>query len=551
MAAKAELRAFLGLNTKEFERNLAKARTKANDFATKGIKVASAAVVTFGAVLAVGTKRLVAMGAELEHTRIQTGLSVKQNILLSRTLADAGVKVTDFGKRIQRMQDSLVRAEKGSARQADALAEIGLSATDLLRMEPGKQMEEIAVALSKIEDPARRSSIAMALLGQRGADFLLSLSPEALEETRKHLGRFPEVMDQFAGAFERADTLMGRLPDKANQFFTGFGAGVIGSILGPLEEVNNFDFTTLGENLGLAVAPWIEAIKSGDIWELFSLHATKAVLKFGALIIDGFGNAMITVGAMLWGTFKAAGVVLKNIFLEAVASMAESLGKIEPPEWVRYIPGIGKAIESGLQKASDVASNIREGQETAKDPAMIIHETIANSPELKFRAGVDEMFDPAIAEMMDPLRAQVEANRASAASIGRTDKPAGGEEDEEVTLPSADYFSRAGESFAEATAAEQTPEEQERQRLWNLARGDIEGRTVEGRRARMQLVDSGELSRHAYDRTQQLINGPDMIEKIDEEEQKKEQDKTATMADEMQRIRELMEHLFDALGAPA
>src|SRR5690625_2610229 len=141
MAAKAELRAFLGLNTKEFERNLAKARTKANDFATKGIKVASAAVVTFGAVLAVGTKRLVAMGAELEHTRIQTGLSVKQNILLSRTLADAGVKVTDFGKRIQRMQDSLVRAEKGSARQADALAEIGLSATDLRSEEHTSELQ--------------------------------------------------------------------------------------------------------------------------------------------------------------------------------------------------------------------------------------------------------------------------------------------------------------------------------------------------------------------------------------------------------------------------
>ena len=428
--AKAELKAFLGINSKQFERGLAKARAQANDFAKKGMMAAGAAVISFGAVLAAGSKRVMGIGADLDHVRKQSGAAVKDLMVLQRAMKDNGISASALGRNLRELNVNLDTARGGSGKAAEALSGLGLNAEDLIKMNATDRIKTISTALNGIEDPARRSAMAIALLGSRGSEMITGMNASDIDDAAKSLGKMPEIMDQFAASFERVDTIMGRLPDLADQFFTGFASEIVGSILGPLEQVNELDFSELGQKLGKAIAPWIEAVKGGEIWELFSLHASKAVTKFGAMIIDGFANAMIVTGALFYGVFKAAGLDLKNALLEAVASMAEALVNIQPPEWLMHLPGVGKLVAAGLGKAQEqagkMAANIRSGQEERKPAALVIAETIANAPELNLRGKVDEAFDPAIAELTNNLQARADTNREAAMAMRG--------EDPEVTI---------------------------------------------------------------------------------------------------------------------
>lgn len=511
MAAKAELRAFLGINSKQFEQGLARARAKANDFAKKGMMAAGAAVVTFGAALAAGSRKTLTLGADLDHLRAQTGVAIKDLMVFQRALKDNGVSADSARKALNKMQKSIVEAGEGLSTPLRALDRIGLSVEQLENLSPSEQFNMIAAAISRVEDPAVRAATAMDIFGRSGAEMAGVFKEGALEDAAASLGKMPELMDQFGAAMERADTIISGLGDKTNQFMTGFTAEVVGSILGPLEEANKMDFTTLGQRLGAAIAPWIEAIKGGEAWELFSLHATKAVMKFGAMIIDGFGNAAITIGALLWGTFKAAGQILKNVFLESAASLAEALAKIEPPEWVKEIPGIGPLIEKGLNaaatKARSVAESIRAGQEDAKSPQMLVHETIANAPELKLREGVDEMFDPAIDSLNKKLEDRAQENRDRAAAMASTAETTGERSQAESIADRLLNRETAFDSMmpgGEKSIQEIDPQQQERNRLLAIVRKDFGGRTVEGRKARQQLVKEGVLSSHRGDQMRQL-----------------------------------------------
>ena len=91
----------------------------------------------------------------------------------------------------------------------------------------------------------------MDVFGRSGGELLTVFKGSSLADVNASLGRMPELMQRFSAEMERADTIMGRLPNKSDQFFTGFTAGIINQILPGLEKVNDTDFTDLGENLGL------------------------------------------------------------------------------------------------------------------------------------------------------------------------------------------------------------------------------------------------------------------------------------------------------------
>ena len=57
----------------------------------------------------------------------------------------------------------------------------------------------------------------------------------------------------------------------------GFTAGVIGELLPNLRKIDEFDFTTIGQNLGAAIGTGTQSLLDGTAWELFSLNAEKAI----------------------------------------------------------------------------------------------------------------------------------------------------------------------------------------------------------------------------------------------------------------------------------
>jgi len=269
----------LSLKDARFRRGLKNAGRQLTQFGGMALKTGAVAVGAMAAGLAVGTKKTIAMGAELDHMSSQTGVAVGSLIKIGQAYKDAGKGAETAGKDINKMQRAIYEASQAPGTTLDYFADLGLSAAKLMEMSPEDQFFTIGRALKEVENQTKQSAVAMDIFGRSGGELLTVFKGSTLEDVNASLGRMPEIMEEFSGAMERADTLMGRLPNKSDQFFTGFTSGIIGQLLPGLEAVNNKDFTTLGENLGDALATALQSITDGTAWEIFKLHGEKAMLQ--------------------------------------------------------------------------------------------------------------------------------------------------------------------------------------------------------------------------------------------------------------------------------
>ena len=242
---------------------------------------AAAGVTAVSGAMVIGSKRIIKMGADLDHMSTQTGVAISALMKIGQAYKDNGRQASAAGKDIGRMQKAIADAARNPGSSNDPFAQIGISAKELMELSPEQQFFRIAEAINGIQNQTEKAAAAMGIFGRSGAGLLTVFAGSNMRDINASLGRMPEIMEQFGGAMERVDTLMGRLPNKSDQFFTGFTAGVIGQLLPGLEKANEFDFTDLGENLGKEIGFGLELIQSGNIWDIFSLHATAAVIDFG------------------------------------------------------------------------------------------------------------------------------------------------------------------------------------------------------------------------------------------------------------------------------
>lgn len=269
--------ATLSLRDLKFRKGLKSARAGLNKFGSAAIKAGGVAAAAITAGMVAGTKRAITMGAELHHLASQTGLAVDEQMILRQAFKDSGISADNAKLSINKMQKSIIDASQGSTRYIEALDSMGLSTEDLLKKSTFDQFIAVGEAINRITDPAKRAHAAMRIFGRAGAELQTVFQDTRLEDVRESLGKMPGVMKEISAELERADTLIGRLPNKSDQFFAGFTSGIIHQILPGLEAVNDTDFTDIGEELGLKLAHGLEIITSGKAWELFTLHAQKAI----------------------------------------------------------------------------------------------------------------------------------------------------------------------------------------------------------------------------------------------------------------------------------
>jgi hypothetical protein len=250
-------------------------------FGKMAIAGAAAGVTAVSGALVIGSKRIIKMGADLDHMSTQTGVAISSLMKIGQAYKDNGRDAGAAGKDINRMQKAIFDSVHNPGSANDPFARLGISAKELMELSPEQQFFRIAEAINSIENQTEKAGAAMAIFGRSGAGLLTVFAGSNMREINASLGRMPEIMEQFGGAMERVDTLMGRLPNKSDQFFTGFTSGIIGQLLPGLEKANNFDFTTLGENLGKQIGFALEGIKSGELWMAFSLKGAAAIIELG------------------------------------------------------------------------------------------------------------------------------------------------------------------------------------------------------------------------------------------------------------------------------
>lgn len=267
----------LSLKDTNFAKGLKSAGKAVGTFAKYSATAMAAGGAAIAAGLTAGTLKTLHMTDELVDLSNQTGIAVADTMKLQQAYKDGGREAEALGKDVGKMQKAIVAATQGGA---DPFVALGLSAQDLLAMNPAAQFEAIGAAIMRIQNPAERTAKALEIFGKGGMG--LTTVFEGLPQAEKALGRMPELAQKFGAAMGEANDLIGHLPLKSDQFFMGFTSGIIGEILPNLRLIDNYDFSNLGQNLGESIGIAIASVTDGSVWDMFSMQAEKALLTIQA-----------------------------------------------------------------------------------------------------------------------------------------------------------------------------------------------------------------------------------------------------------------------------
>lgn len=327
----------LSLRDGKFKAGMKSAKAAIGDFAASAAKYAAAGGAVMGAALTAGTLKTMAMGGALDDLSATTGLAISDAMRLRKAFELGGLAADDAGKSIGKMQKSIFDAASGGE---DPFKTLGLSAQQLLAMDPAEQFNQLGSAIMRIQNPAERTAKAMQIFGKAGAGVTNVFGQ--FEDAERFLGKMPQIFEQYGGAMARADDLVNELPNKSQQFFAGFTAGIIDTVLPGLEAVNGFDFTPLGQSLGNALTNAIKeaAIIMNTAFDVFTGQDSKG---------EGGGNK-----------YKEA-----QLALDLEAQHDRALKEIERRSKIKN-PITGLAAAEAMEKAKD-PEMVRPATITAND----------------------------------------------------------------------------------------------------------------------------------------------------------------------------------------
>jgi len=137
-------------------------------------KGALGATVLLAAAQAMGRFAVETMEASdaIQRVADRTGIAAEAVQELEYAAKQSGNTLDQVTTAIGQMQNRLGEGNKGAV---GAIAALGLNLDDLLKLKPDEQFTEIAKAIATIEDPTRRTQIAMDLFGKGGATILPTL----------------------------------------------------------------------------------------------------------------------------------------------------------------------------------------------------------------------------------------------------------------------------------------------------------------------------------------------------------------------------------------
>jgi len=164
----------LGVNDKlQAGLNRAAAQVKAfgEGIRSIGVKIGALGAGITGSMLASsyvfaeGSKELLSMSR-------RTQISVEALSALKYAATQSGVEVETLETSLRKMQKTIGAASEGSKEAAGNIASIGLSAKELLALEPDEQFAMIADRLSALSNDTDRAAAAMAIFGKAGTTIL-------------------------------------------------------------------------------------------------------------------------------------------------------------------------------------------------------------------------------------------------------------------------------------------------------------------------------------------------------------------------------------------
>ncbi len=250
------------------------------------------------AAFASSAKTFSDLGDALDKASIRTGVSVESLSGLAFAAEQSGSSIEELEIGLRFMQRTIAEASRESQGAVDALDALGLTAAQLLRMDPEDQFKAVADGLSAIENPTLRAAAALDVFSRSGTKLLPLVSDGA-----SGINALQDQFASFGAVVTTADAkLAALLNDTWNEMVVTLRA--------------------LRMNIGAAVAPtfidFADTVRRSTTiligWVRENRELIVVALK-AAAAVAAIGGALIALGVSI----QAAGFVLGGIATGAAA----------------------------------------------------------------------------------------------------------------------------------------------------------------------------------------------------------------------------------------
>lgn len=372
------LSAIMKLNTAGFTNPLQSVR------AGIGSTIGKLAALTGGALSVAGSlaglRNAIKIGGDLNDLSAQTGVAVKDLVVLRQAFEDAGAGAGAVPAAINIMQRSLAGVSESGEPTNKMFDRLGLNIEALKKLNPAAQFETIGKAIGGIKDPAEQTAATMAIFGRSGAALkAIFADPAAIENTRKALGSLPDVMQKNAALFDKFDTQMGQLKTKLSGIFAGVMENLSPVLTPILDRLASVDFAAWGRKIGMALGVLVEAFKEGRLGELLGLSLRLGAAQGVNYLVGGLRTAVEFLSDLLgngsfWkgianvalGAFEGIGGALIRIFTKPItflqAGMDVAIGMLV--EGISKIPGLRDLMGIGEGYTAPTFEEARKNRET-------------------------------------------------------------------------------------------------------------------------------------------------------------------------------------------
>lgn len=304
---------------------------RANKESAKGVGVLTAAVKDLKRFLpALGVGAVVAgvvgLGRQALITADQmgkladiTGSSVENFSIFASVADKAGASLQEQRGGLNRLAQNLQRLREGNTQTADSFARLNLAAEDFAGLDTVEAAFKLAEALAAIEDPAKRTALAKATLGEAGARLiptLLDLADKGFAGARKEAEALGIVIsDELSRDATAANDAMGALGKQVRGLALSFISDLAPQITAAMTTVSDETqgkglnaVRLFGKGVGLVI---------GAIINIFRLMATV------------IGGTLEIVGTSIASVLAATNQALRLNFSEAKTILAEGFKDID------------------------------------------------------------------------------------------------------------------------------------------------------------------------------------------------------------------------------
>jgi len=283
----------------------------------------SAAAAGAAAALGATVAQFSEVGDAIDKMAARTGLSTEAVSELTHAAGLSGTNVKSLETGLKKMQDTLAGAKNGIKASAEALDRIGLSAENLIGLEPDKQFAMIADKIAAMEDPSLRTAAAMDIFGKAGTDLipLMAGGAKGIDEMRQQAKDLGLSMDrETTTAAAKLNDAMGTLVSTAKGLTLQIGAALAPVVT----EIADRIFPIIG-----AVSNWIRQNRSLVV-ALAGVVAAVGVVGAALTAVGGVAiaasAAITSIGAIAGAVFTPLAGVVAGVAL-AIAGLVVWLYK--------------------------------------------------------------------------------------------------------------------------------------------------------------------------------------------------------------------------------